>query len=159
MSARPGYYSARGVTTSDLNSRTLEELHAGITRTFGEEAAKDFVTLVADVQELSASNFLMALSAFESAEFKWEPQTISYQNPFCQKNDKRRNLQYNNEVEALHTVLNVLGGMGGQNDSRYSIAGAFLESHGTREQVRGLREDSGSSSGYSFGGKRSFSFD
>ena len=56
MSARPEFYSGRGAISCDLNDKILEKVHKGVQREHGEEAAKQFVQMVADVPKLSATD-------------------------------------------------------------------------------------------------------
>ena len=72
MSARPGAYSGRGATLSDLDSQKLEKIHDGIRVYFGQDAAKGFVDMVAGMEVLSATDFLLELQRLELNDWKWE---------------------------------------------------------------------------------------
>ncbi len=65
-----GYYAGRGPTQSDLNSRILEKFYVGIKNDFSQEAATNFVRLVAGLKDLSASAFIIAFEAFARSGFK-----------------------------------------------------------------------------------------
>lgn len=67
MSARPGYYSGRGATTSDLNSDLLNKIADGIKKEYGDQAHDSFVKMVWDTPSLSATAFLTNLYALHSA--------------------------------------------------------------------------------------------
>lgn len=61
---RSGYYAGRPPTTSDLNTKILEAIYAGLRRDVGAEAAKNFVQFVANLKDLSASSFIVAFEQF-----------------------------------------------------------------------------------------------
>lgn len=71
LNPRPGYYSGRGPTTSDLNTRILTEIHRGIASHFGRDPGEAFVDMVAAIESLSATTFLLTLAALEGSEFVW----------------------------------------------------------------------------------------
>lgn len=73
MSDRPGYYSGRGATTSDLNHKILTKIHEGIKKVYGEDAGKNFVTMVADIRVLSATTFLVELYNLYNADWCYKP--------------------------------------------------------------------------------------
>ena len=64
-------YAGRGVTTSDLNEKILFSIHKDIKETFGAPAATEFVTMVKDLDNLSASSFLQGLEIFEVSNYTW----------------------------------------------------------------------------------------
>jgi hypothetical protein len=145
ISCDPSFYSGRGVRASDLNSKVLEALYKNIGREYGKNAAQNFVALVAQVTELSAANFLMALGQFERAGFEWNPEKHASQANFCITGGERRDLTADTESAAHATVLDGLSGRGNSQMSRTFIAGDFLEKYGSREQVKGLRDDDSAS--------------
>lgn len=71
MSCRASFYAGRGVTTSDLNDTILFGIHKSIETTFGITAATEFVKMVKDLDDLSASSFLQALEIFEQSNYVW----------------------------------------------------------------------------------------
>lgn len=65
-----GYYAGRGPTRSDLNSDLLEKLYQGIRRDLGKEEAANFVRFVNNLDNLSASAFIVAFEKFLAKEGK-----------------------------------------------------------------------------------------
>jgi len=72
MSARPEFYSGRGAIACDLNDKILEKVYQIIQRKHGEEPAKQFAQMVADVPKLSATDFLLTLYRLEGCNWKWD---------------------------------------------------------------------------------------
>lgn len=70
MSARPEFFSGRGVTSSDMNSSILEMIYGGILKEIGADAARNFVNMVADVS-MAATTFLINLYNLEGNEWVW----------------------------------------------------------------------------------------
>ncbi len=58
MSPRPECYSGRGARLGDLNGDQLEAIYDLVKREYGDEAARNFVYLVAETDVLSATVFL-----------------------------------------------------------------------------------------------------
>lgn len=71
MAARPEYYSGRGATISDLNSKLLEGIYQGILKEIGPGAADQFVLMVEDLDRVSATYFLNSLYALEANGWVW----------------------------------------------------------------------------------------
>ena len=67
MSARPGYYSGRGATLSDLNSKLLNQIADAIKKEYGDSAHDNYVKMVWAMPSLSATAFLTNLYALERA--------------------------------------------------------------------------------------------
>ncbi len=67
MSARPGYYSGRGATTSDLNSKFLNQIADAIKKEYGDQAHDNYVKMVWEMPSLSATAFLNNLYGLERA--------------------------------------------------------------------------------------------
>jgi hypothetical protein len=63
MSPRPGYYAGRGPCTDDLNDQQLERLYTGLKTEVGDEAARNFVMMVEDLEDMSAAAFLWSFDA------------------------------------------------------------------------------------------------
>lgn len=61
MSARPEFYSGRGAVTWDLDGNKLFIMYNLIKEKLGETEAKSFVTMVENIECLSATNFLNCL--------------------------------------------------------------------------------------------------
>lgn len=72
MSPSPSYYSGRGATRCDLDDSKLEKLWNAIKTHRGDKAAEAFVRMVESIKVISATDFLLALAAFDAAGFKWE---------------------------------------------------------------------------------------
>ena len=72
MSTRPEFYSARGAIACDLNSPILEMIFKGVKAEIGEDAAKQFIQMVADIDVLSATHFLNTFYVFGENGWKWE---------------------------------------------------------------------------------------
>ena len=76
MSDRPEYYSGRGAITSDLNDKILEKTYELVQKEHGDDAAKHFAQMVADIQKLSATDFLNTLYNLESRNWKWDKRLL-----------------------------------------------------------------------------------
>jgi hypothetical protein len=89
LSSRPEYYCGRGVNTGDLNSDLLEMLWTGLTRSVGIPAADNFIYMVRDLTDLSATAFLKAFEEFYQNNFVWRPrkQTIADQMAYTGRSD------------------------------------------------------------------------
>ena len=137
LSARPGYYSGRGQSEGDLNSNNLEKIHDGLLNSFGAAPASNFVSLVAGVQELSATNFLRALEEFEFAGFVWNPQKHPRQACFCQIDSAHHDMEFDSYGEGVGAFLQAIGRERGQS-SRFGIAGEFILNHGDKKQIQDI---------------------
>jgi hypothetical protein len=143
IGSMPSVFSGRGMTTSDVNTTVLERVRETVISFAGERAATNFVSMVAEVRNLSASNVILALSSLEKAEFEWNPAKHSIQQPFCDPNGKPPVLEPENAGQAFVNVTEGLVGKRRRPEAtRYEIAGEFIEKYGTREQWRGLRDSS-----------------
>ena len=72
ISSRPEYYSGRGENGGDLNDKHLTKLYKLIKDFKGEEAAKEFVTMVENTKELSATAFIRRLLILDQNDYKWD---------------------------------------------------------------------------------------
>jgi hypothetical protein len=61
---RSGFYAGRKPSTGDLNSQILEMFYLGMKRDLGGEAASNFVRFVNNLDDLSASAFIVAFEQF-----------------------------------------------------------------------------------------------
>ncbi len=59
-----GYYAGRGANSGDLNSDILERLYKGLRRDVGQTEAANFVRFVNQLNDLSASAFIVAFQQF-----------------------------------------------------------------------------------------------
>lgn len=123
MSARPEYYSGRGATTSDLNERILEKVHALITQEHGAEAAKNFVQMVEDIPKLSATDFLLSLFRLEGSAWLWTFDLLGAE----------RGIYATDEATGMGTILSAMSGMGDRDETQY-IKGHFIREH--RKELR-----------------------
>jgi hypothetical protein len=64
MCPRPGYYAGRGPLTCDLDSNELERLWEGLKTEVGDEAARNFVMMVEELEDMSATAFLWSFMRF-----------------------------------------------------------------------------------------------
>ena len=73
MSARPEFYSGRGAVWYDLSGDKLFQIHSKIKEKIGTKQAAAFVTMVENLSELSATNFLNALYSLEANDWEYHP--------------------------------------------------------------------------------------
>ena len=72
MSSRPEFYSGRGAVTWDLDAHKLFTMHKLIKEKLGETEAKAFVTMVENIECLSATNFLNCLQQLEVNNWEYK---------------------------------------------------------------------------------------
>lgn len=127
MSARPEYYSGRGATLSDLNGQILHGIHSGILKEFGEDAAKNYVKMVADIKVLSATTFLEELFNLECNEWKYTEKSKHADGISVPKNEDG---EYD-ESSMMSGMMGVMSAMfhNGRDDTS-RIRGGFLSTHG-----------------------------
>ena len=118
MSARPAFYSGRGATTTDLNSSKLERIWAAIQKNQGDDAAFEFVKMVAALPCLSATDFLLALARLEASDWEWSGHVGSERGAYA-----------DSEAAALGTVLETIRGSS-RVDETEVIRGDFLRARG-----------------------------
>ena len=123
LSPRPEYYSGRGATLSDLNSDMLEMVYEGVKAEAGDEAAKQFVQLVADFDKLSATAFLNDFYGF------WYRGCVHV----SRKHSTMDELDVgpddgHREVVGMGAMLSAMSGMI-DCDETSSIRGPFLQKH------------------------------
>jgi hypothetical protein len=118
MCTRPGYYSGRGAIRCDLNSTQLEKIRAGIEKEHGKKESKAFIRMVEDIPVLSATDFLITLSALEQNDFAWNKTMVS----------GKKGMHFESEAEAFGTVMGVFMGDAQRNETD-SIRGEFLRLH------------------------------
>lgn len=71
MSSKPEFYTGRGATLIDLNSKRLEDIYQLIKNNPGNDAANSFIQLIAHTPVLSATYFLVALYKLEESNWVW----------------------------------------------------------------------------------------
>lgn len=102
MSSRPGYYSGRGATLSDLNSDILNRIADLIEKHYGKPAHDSYVKMVWEMPSLSATAFLNNLYALERANWDLSKAEIA--------NDGN---SFEHEGEAWGMLAEVMSQMGG----------------------------------------------
>lgn len=125
MSSRPEYYSGRGATTSDLNDEKLERIYEAIKKEHGQKAADNYVKMVAEMEKLSATDFLLNLYGLDSNKWKYEKRLLGNKNGI-----------YAGKLEsALGTVACVLTGDNERDQTDY-IRNEFLRRHGIEPKFK-----------------------
>lgn len=128
MSARPEFYSGRGAISCDLNERILEKVYKGVEREHGEEAARQFVQMVADISVLSATDFLLTLYRLESRNWRWDKRILGNEKGIDVGPDLGDG---GREGIAMATIAECLSGMSERDETSY-IRDNFLERHGIK---------------------------
>jgi len=101
MSARPGCYSGRGATTSDLNANMLNQIADAIKKEYGDQAHNSYVKMVWEMPSLSATAFLTNL--YRLAGSGWDLSKVS----ITSKDDN-----FENHSEALGFLMETLAHAG-----------------------------------------------
>lgn len=65
-----GFYAGRAPSTRDVNSQILEAIRIGLRDEVSQEAAVNFVRMVNQLDDLSASSFVVALERFFASDCK-----------------------------------------------------------------------------------------
>lgn len=73
MSGRPEFYSGRPPMSCDLNGEKLSKIHSAIKEKIGEKQAESFVTMIENLSNLSATNFLNSLYSLEANNWEYVP--------------------------------------------------------------------------------------
>jgi hypothetical protein len=79
MSARPAYYAGREPSPGDLGDKHLEMIFEGMKRDIDEPAAERFVDFVAELEDMSATAFLVAFEQFVQAGFMKPKSFVEHQ--------------------------------------------------------------------------------
>lgn len=116
MSPRPGYYSGRGATISDMESKHLFHIHEKILQSHGTRAAKSFVKMVANLKVMSATSFLNNLIDLYSSD--WENEEVP----------EDKGVSVSNEGEAIGTLFAGLSRSENRDDT-LQIVSSFLRSN------------------------------
>jgi len=125
LSSRPGFYSGRGATATDLRYEILEKVYQEVKREHGEEAARQFVQMVSDTPKLTATDFLLNLYRLEGHDWRWDYRLLG----------KEKGLYPEDAGTAVWTVLSVMSGMSPV-DETPRIRDEFLRRHGVEPPVR-----------------------
>lgn len=128
MVNRPEYYSGRGAISCDLNDKYLENIYESIKREYGEEAAKNYVQMVADIPKLSATDFLLTLYSLEARDWKWDKRLLGNQKGIYVDGptDEAK------IAVGFATIADVFGGMSGRDETIF-IRSEFLARHGIKK--------------------------
>ena len=102
MTSSPEYYSGRGVNRGDLNEDHLIKIHNLIKRFHGDDQAAQFVEMVKDVDDMSATSFLMQLHNFFNGGLKHTPIKGHA------REEMNDGIKVGSEIGALCTVMSVL---------------------------------------------------
>jgi hypothetical protein len=133
LSPRPGYYAGRGPLTDDLNSDDLEKLWSSIRAEIGDEAARNFVMMVEELEDMSATAFLWSFMRYWPHK-RWTDQKQ-------EKADGVTISGYGDAafIEAEVCVMNVLSdqrSLGDQRRQSEAIKRMFLDRHSTKSRTR-----------------------
>lgn len=100
LSARPEYYSGRGVNRGDLNGNHIKMVYDGVKKELGDAAAKALVSMIRVLKDMSATGFLTSLYRLEQMGWKFNEKA------FNQSGD---GIAATDEVTAMCSVLAVMG--------------------------------------------------
>ena len=128
MSTRPEYYSGRGAIRCDLDGSMLEGIYQGILKEYGEDAAKNFVEMVADIKILSATTFLEELYQLQLNDWKYTKKETHAAGVTVPKNEDG---EYD-ETSMRSGMIGIMNAMHNTRDETNSIRGRFLKSHGIK---------------------------
>jgi hypothetical protein len=134
LSPRSGYYAGRGPMTCDLNSEDLERLWNGLKTEVGVEAARNFVMMVENLGDMSASAFLVSFEHYWHNKKRWDDR----------KQGSGDGVALSGRGEALRTegmfaILSALADKRPQESRDFesdSIKRSFLTRHGVRSKCR-----------------------
>ena len=137
MSTRPEYYSGRGAIMCDLNGSMLEGIYQGIKKEFGEEPAKNFVKMVADIKVISATTFLEELYMLCGNRWKYRKKSKAHQASGISI-PKNENGEYD-ENSLTSGILGMFAAISnGSRDETPLIKNYFLSKHGVKLKGRTL---------------------
>ena len=140
MSCRPEYYSGRGATLSDLDGNILEDIYQGILKEFGEDAAKNYVNMVADIKVLSATTFLEELYHLFATNWKYMEKETHANGISVPKNEDG---EYD-EASVMSGMVGIFAAMSNNGrDDTISIKGGFLRAHGKKGKNNGTYDNLG----------------
>jgi hypothetical protein len=126
MCKRPEFYSGRGPILGDLNPNILGKVYGLIGKEHGEDAAENFIDMVANMEDLAATNFLTCLYLLESNG--WEYSGFQSDLPIGVTVPQDGNREHDPRIG----VINVLGATN-RRDETESIREPFLREHGKDE--------------------------
>ena len=136
MSNRPEYYSGRGAILSDLNDQILERAYKVVKREHGEEAAKQYAQMVADIPKLSATDFLLTFYRLEGNDWKWDKRILGNEKGIDVGPDRGDGSR---EAVAFATIAGALFGDSSRDETEH-IRGEFLRRHKIEQPEREQRD-------------------
>jgi hypothetical protein len=129
MSTRPEYYSGRGAILCDLTGEILEGIYQGILKTYGKDAAKNYVKMISDIKVLSATTFLEELYMLFRNDWKYVKKKTHANGISVPKNE---NGEYDTD-SAMSGMLGIMSAMFNScRDETMMIKGWFLKTHGVK---------------------------
>jgi hypothetical protein len=131
MSSRPEFYSGRGAILCDLNSEHLSKIHQLIQKGHGDEAAENFVKMVANMKDLAASNFLTCFYFLESRGWEYTGFQSDLSGGIAVAKDREGNYDVASGMIGMVNALHSLG-----RDETEAIRGPFLERLGFKGQLK-----------------------
>lgn len=139
MSPRPEFFSGRNATYRDLSSNILEKIHSIIQREHGAKAAKQYVKMVADIPELSATGFLLTLYSLERGEWKWDKKSMLEN---CGSAYIGGITDYERKISCRVTLLSAFS-KGSQTIETKQLKREFLEKRGIKQPVEYIEMKNG----------------
>lgn len=120
--------------TCDLNSDMLEDLWKGISENIGDEAARNFVLMVENLKDMSATAFLVSFQHYWHNKWRWDDR----------KQQPGDGVTLSGRGEELYTegMFAVMSALSDKRDSQVrdyqsdEIRRPFLRRHGNREICR-----------------------
>ena len=134
MSTRPEFYSGRGAILCDLDGKILEGIYQDILKEYGEDAAKNYVKMVADIKVLSATTFLQELYELFNRNWKFKKKRHHASGIAVQKNE-------DGTYDATHGVLGIMSSLFNDRDETMMIKGYFLSRHGVKPTKQQMSTD------------------
>lgn len=153
MSSRSAYFAGRGESLSDLNGQILENIYESVKKENGDNAAKSFTNMVADLyfvqRDLSASTFINSFYTLESCSWNYRPMTEEKSRAELMSQTAADELRETGQAGAsLFGMMLVLGGHEGKKSdyTRREIGQHFLATHAELLQennLERLKKDAG----------------
>ncbi len=133
MSNRPEYYSGRGATVSDLNSKMLDEICGLVQKNHGRKASRNFVKMIEKMPVLSATDFLLSFYALEENGWEYEENRVRSDAPsgIIVRKDSDGN------YDPKHGMVSIMSALSRGQDQTNSIKMPFLNKHGSRGKRMG----------------------
>lgn len=127
MSSRPEYFSGRGATLSDLDSKILEGIYQAILKEYGELAGKGFISMVDGIEVMSATTFIQEL--YKLYYSGWEYKSEKDESGIAIGKDEDGN------YDLVNGMIGMCDHMFKHNDQTPQIKGRFLRLHGIKPKM------------------------